>query len=279
MIPPQMLPLVVSSPTSKRPTFRLKLRPKIPNFSASGVDVRSMAIPVSPLTGSFAMFRSILKPRENPFLVSLVIVASDSPPQFSSNATLIVTILVQKLSFPPKNPSQLDPEQRVFVVSANSLMGSKNPSKKCTKTIKISENVRVTYDKLKRNNYLDFWLMRSSSVRHVDYVDTRTKIILQNRLFIDELLGKSQVMSRITRALDSNDESVLPGTLRNGKHRDQSSPERRMLRSKSTTNTLDDNSTPQQPDKVNPYHIRLLMTNPYIVSWSFGLLLVRMECQ
>ncbi|KAM7536267.1 hypothetical protein Aperf_G00000084523 [Anoplocephala perfoliata] len=142
-----------------------------------------------------------------------------------------------------------------------------NSTKKSIPTRPRAKGFRKFIDgfkKPKQKVYKSNQNIRKCPVRHEDYVDTRSKIILQNRLFIDELLGKIQVMSRITRALDSNDESILPGTLRNGKHRDQYAPEKRILRSKSITNTLDDDSTSQRSDRVNPHHVRLLMTNPYI---------------
>ncbi|VUZ42982.1 unnamed protein product [Hymenolepis diminuta] len=116
------------------------------------------------------------------------------------------------------------------------------------------------YKKRRRKVYKSNQNIRKCPVRHPDYIDNPTKIALQNRLYLDGLLAKKEVIKKIT--LDFDDEPILPGILRNGKRRDQSPLEKRNLRSKSTSTTPDDNF--QLSDKVNSEHVRLLMTNPYV---------------
>ncbi|VDO00485.1 unnamed protein product [Rodentolepis nana] len=118
------------------------------------------------------------------------------------------------------------------------------------------------YKKRRRNVYKSNQNIRKCPVRHPDYVDNLTKIALQNRLYLDELLSRKVVIEKITRDFDGDDESILPCTLRNGKRLDQTPPEKRNLRSKSLSTTPDDDY--QMSDKINPEHVRLLITNPYI---------------
>nr|CDS25378.1 Zinc finger protein jing protein [Hymenolepis microstoma] len=116
------------------------------------------------------------------------------------------------------------------------------------------------YKKRKRNVYKSNQNIRKCPVRHPDYVDNLTKVALQNRLYLDEILARKDVIEKITR--DFDDEPILPCTLRNGKRRDQTTPEKRILRSTSMSTTPDNDS--QMSDEVNPEHVRLIMTNPYI---------------
>lgn len=147
-------------------------------------------------------------------------------------------------------------------------MDIRNGGGKFIKVIKIFVNVQVTGDCLGTQDFVNVdgfhcRLFLILSVRHPDYIDNPTKIALQNRLYLDGLLAKREVIKKIT--LDFDDEPILPCTLRNGRRRDQSPLEKRNLRSKSTSTTPDDNF--QLSDKVNSERVRLLMTNPYVVSW------------
>lgn len=107
----------------------------------------------------------------------------------------------------------------------------------------------------------------------MDFYDARSKIIIKNRIVLDKLLAERAIESLIRPPSPSGSSNVplsthiaLPGPIR-GENRDQSSPEKRILRSTSATVSGDASALfPRPASRPESYRVKLLLTIPHTVS-------------
>ncbi|VDM30436.1 unnamed protein product [Hydatigera taeniaeformis] len=111
---------------------------------------------------------------------------------------------------------------------------------------------------------------RFCRIRHVDFYDARSKIIIKNRIVLDKLLAERAIESLIRPSSPSISGDVplsplvaLPGPIR-GENRDQISPEKRILRSTSATISGDASALlPRPASRPESYRVKLLLTIPH----------------
>ncbi|KAL5965340.1 Zinc finger protein aebp2 [Taenia solium] len=111
---------------------------------------------------------------------------------------------------------------------------------------------------------------RFCRIRHMDFYDARSKIIIKNRIVLDKLLAERAIESLIRPPSPSGSSDLplsthvaLPGPIR-GENRDQNSSEKRILRSTSATVSGDASALfPRPASRPESYRVKLLLTIPH----------------
>ncbi|CUT99049.1 Zinc finger protein jing protein [Echinococcus multilocularis] len=111
---------------------------------------------------------------------------------------------------------------------------------------------------------------RFCRIRHVDFYDARSKIIIKNRIVLDKLLAERAIESLIRPPSPSASNDIplsthvaLPGPIRSD-NRESSSPEKRILRSTIATVSGDASaSSPRPASRPECFRVKLLLTIPH----------------